>query len=213
MNIAIRIVAKYSTLAIIILLLLFLVSIFFHPPFVSTNIQLLITSYSPKTLPAAIISFLLVLAHIPFFAVLFYNAKKEQRIFAFIGTLFGLAYVISSGICYFLQISIIHQNIHENNTELIRLFYMNNPASVSIALTNLGYLFLSLAFLSYSTLFTMRRLESWIKTFCIIYGVSGLMGSVGFVTRTEILGNFVLLSALPYLITIILFFIYFNKRY
>ncbi|MFO7656564.1 MAG: hypothetical protein R6W78_05820 [Bacteroidales bacterium] len=201
----------FATSLIILLTLIFIIAIILFPPADYTTTEAYLSHFKISGIIPVIPSFLLVLANIPLFAALYFYADNTKRVFGLAGILFGTGYMVCSGINYYLQLSMVIRNISLNEVETTKMFLMNNPASFSYAADNLGYTFLSLAFLAFSGIFNRSGLNSWVKTFSILFGVSGLLGSVGFIINNSLLENMVLISALPYLICISLIFIEFKR--
>jgi hypothetical protein len=78
---------------------------------------------------------------------------------------------------------------------------------MALALDNLGYTFLSVSFLFFSGIFALRGLQGTIKAAFIVYGITGLMGTSGYITGSAFLGSFVFISAFPYLVAVVLMLI------
>lgn len=202
-----------SAITIIALTLTFLVTIIVFPliDFISTKDY--VSNYKASSLIPVIPSFLLTLANIPLFIVLFYYAAKKRRIFALTGIVFGAGYMITSSINYFLQLSAVNKGIVANSTEFITPFLFYNPMSVTYAIDNLGYLFLSVSFLFFSGIFNQRGLQSWIKSFFIVTGISGIIGCLGYLLNNSLLETLVFITAFPYLISVALLIFEFRKKH
>ncbi len=211
MNNSIRKTGLLATIFIILFTLLFLLTIIIFPPkdFVSATDY--IRNFRAGHLIRIIPGFLLVLVNIPLFATIYFYADSQGKIFALTGILFGMGYMICSGLNYYIQLGLIRRNLNEDGISAITTFLMENPNSFSIGMDNLGYTFLALAFLAFSGIFSRRGFQSWIKTLFIIYGISGLLGSLGYILNYQLLENMILISSLPYLICIILLFFEFKK--
>ena len=211
MNASIRKTGILATSFIIASTLLFIVTIFIFPPerFISTSDFL--KNFKINHLIPVIPAFLLVLANIPLFAALYFYADSQGKIFGLTGILFGTGYMVCSGINYYTQLGLITRNLSEAGINSIQTFLMENSNSFALAVDNLSYTFLALAFLAFSGIFSNRGLQSWIKTLFIIYGISGLLGSIGYILHFPLLENLLLISSLPYLGSIILLFIEFKK--
>jgi hypothetical protein len=210
MNLSVKKTGMAATVSIILLTLIFLITIIIYPMEAYQSAASFLDRFGKDDLWPVIPSFLLVLANIPLFAALYVYSTGESKVFALTGTLFGAGYMICSGTNYFIQIGMLARNISEPDSAIISTFIMANPGSFACAIDNLGYLFLSLSFLAFSGIFNRHGLQSWIKALFIIFGISGLLGALGYILNNRLLENLVLLSAIPYLAAIILLFIEFK---
>ncbi len=211
MNFSVKKTGQAATISIIFLTFLFLASIILYPYDDYRSASSYLSGFSITNLLPVIPSFLLVIANVPLFAALYFYATSEKKIVALTGILFGAGYMICSGMNYFVQLGMIGRNISEPESIIISAFLMANPGSFAYAVDNLGYTFLSLSFLVFSGVFNQRGLQSWIKTVFIIFGISGLLGALGYILNNRFLENMVLLSAIPYLAGIILLFTEFHR--
>lgn len=211
MNFSVKKTGLAATISIILLTFLFLIAIIIYPMDAYHSAASYLDQFGNSNLLPVIPSFLLVLANIPLFAALYFYSPGESKIFALTGTLFGAGYMICSGTNYFIQMGMIARNISEPDSDILSTFIMANPGSFACAIDNLGYLFLSLSFLVFSGIFTRHGLQSWIKAIFIIFGISGLLGALGYILNSRLLENLVLLSAIPYLAAIILLLIEFKR--
>ena len=211
MNFSVKRTGLLATISIILLTFLFLTAVVIFPQDDYHSAASYLGKFGKTSLLPVIPSFLLVLANIPLFATLYFYATSEKKIFALTGTLFGAGYMICSGTNYFIQMGMIVRNISEPESAVISTFIMANPGSYACAIDNLGYLFLSLSFLVFSGIFNQRGLQSWIKAIFIIFGISGLLGALGYILNNRLLENMVIFSAIPYLAGIILLLIEFSR--
>ena len=211
MNFSIKKTGLTATISIILLTLLFMTAIIIFPQDDYHSAASYLGKFDKTSLLPIIPGFLLVIANIPLFAALYSYATSEKKIFALTGTLFGAGYMVCSGTNYFIQMGMIVRNISEPESAVIATFLMANPGSYTYAIDNLGYLFLSLSFLVFSGIFNQRGFHSWIKTILIIFGISGLLGALGYILNNRLLENMVLLSVIPYLAGIILLLIEFKR--
>lgn len=211
MHNSIRITGLFSTVSITLLTLLFIIAVIVFPAGIYTSAEEYVAGFKITSLLPVIPSFLLVLANVPLFVALYFYADTQRKIYGFTGIIFGTGYMVCSGINYFTQLGIITRNMAETEMISVAPFLMANPGSFSYALDNLGYTFLSFAFLAFSWIFNRRGLQSWIKTLCIVFGISGLLGSIGYILNYSLLENMVLISAIPYLVCIILLYYEFRS--
>jgi hypothetical protein len=104
----------------------------------------------------------------------------------------------------------VPQNIHLEQlaVSLLSMHIKNSPA---FALDNLGHAFLSLCFLFISGIFTLKGLQGYIKAAFMVYGFTGLLGTIGYMTGSAFLESFVFISAFPYLVAVVLTLIHFIR--
>ncbi|MBN2213780.1 MAG: hypothetical protein JW723_06000 [Bacteroidales bacterium] len=200
-----------AAISIILLTIIFGITIILFPQKDYQSASSYLHEFRSRDLIPVIPAFLLVLANIPLFAALYFYADSGKKITALTGILFGAGYMVCSGINYFIQLGMITRNISESESAFIEPFLMANPGSCAYAIDNLGYLFLSVSFIVFSGIFNQRGLHSWIKAIFIIFGISGLLGALGYILNYPLLENMVLLSAIPYLAGIILLLIEFTR--
>jgi hypothetical protein len=211
MNKNARITGILAAVLIVLFTLAFILLISVFPPGEYTAAGQFISEYSRALIFPVIPSFLLVLANIPFFVSLFYYAEEPVRPFALAGLLFGIAYAVCSGVNYFVQLTIVPQNIQMGQISTVSLLSMHAKGSLAFALDNLGYAFLSVSFLFFSGIFNLKGLQGTIKTAFIVYGITGLLGTAGYMTGNAFLDSFVLISAFPYLVAVVLMLLHYLR--
>jgi hypothetical protein len=211
MNFSVKRTGQVSCITIIILVILFATSIIVFPQNNYLSFENYLKDFHVTRLFPVVPSFLLVLANIPLFAALFYFSGHQKRIYGLTGTLFGMGYMVCSGINYFLQLSMVIKTISGSSPAEVIPFLMTNPNSFAYSVDNLGYLFLSLSFMFFSGIFNQHGLQSWIKSTFIIFSIAGISGTLGYILNIRILESMVLLSALPYLTCIVLLFVEFRR--
>ena len=94
-------------------------------------------------MPAAV---LFLLAAFAFFTVLHDRADPERKGFSRIGLGFALMAILILVVNYFVQFTVVPASLMSGQTEGIPLITQYNPQGVFIALEELGYLLLALAF-------------------------------------------------------------------
>lgn len=202
---------RISSISIIVLTILFLFLIIFIPPQKFVSVDEYMMDFSIRKIIPVIPSLLLVIANIILFISLFYYAENGKKIFAHAGLIFGSVYAVCCGINYFAQLSLIPVAVQNQNSQLLSVFLMDNPASFAYSLDNLGYFFLALSFIFFAGIFNHGKLHSWIKSVFIVYGISAFAGTMGYLLNIPFLETMVLISALPYLVGIVLLYIEFGK--
>ena len=211
MNENARITGILSAIVLLFLTLAFILLVFIFPSGEYRSADQFLSGYTLSLVFPVIPSFLLVLANIPFFVSLFFYAKEPVRPFALAGLIFGASYAVCSGINYFMQLTIVPQNIQLGQLSAVSLLSMHIKGSLAFALDNLGYTFLSVSFLFFSAIFTLRGLQGTIKTAFIVYGITGLLGTTGYMTGNAFLDSFVFISAFPYLVAVVLMLIHYIR--
>ena len=211
MNYSLKSTGLTATISIVLLTIIFGVAIIIYPQQDYHTAPSFMNEFSFKNLAPVIPGFLLVVANVPLFTALYFYAGSEKKITALTGILFGTGYMVCSGTNYFIQLGMIVRNVPGSGSINIAPFLMANPDSFAYAIDNLGYLFLSVSFLFFSGIFSRQGIRSWIKAVFIIFGISGLLGALGYILNNPLLENMVLLSAIPYLAGIILLLIEFSR--
>jgi hypothetical protein len=211
MNENARITGILAALFIVLLTLAFIVLVSIFPPGEYQTPDQVVSELKNTMVFPVIPSLLLVILNIPFLVSLFYYAEEQARPFALTGLLFGVAYSVCSGINYFAQLTILPQNIQLGQLTAVSLLSMQMKSSLAFALDNLGYAFLSLCFLFFSGIFTLKGLQGYIKSAFIVYGITGLLGTIGYITGSAFLDTFVLISAFPYLVAVVLMLLNFFR--
>ncbi len=201
-----------GTISIIILVVFFIAGVFTVPPVEYTNATMFSRQYTSAQLLPLIPSFLLTLANIPLFVALFLMAEKNLKLTALLGLITGLAYSFFSGLNYFLQISILPGAVNNDNHAVVDLLAMSSPLSLTYALDNLGYFFLAVSFFCFGFMFRSGKLQNSIRIVSWLYAASGLAGFTGYLSGNKGLENLVLLSAILYLIAIILIMFFFKNN-
>jgi hypothetical protein len=90
---------------------------------------------------------LLIIVFIVLIASIHHFAPEEKRIFSHIGFSFSLIAAIVLITDYFIQISVIQPSLINKETEGIALITQYNPHGIFIALEEIGYIMMSLAFI------------------------------------------------------------------
>jgi hypothetical protein len=81
-------------------------------------------------------------------------APDDKKIFSQSGLAFALIYAAAMSINYFIQIEVMQPSILKGEMEGLVLFSQYNPHGIFIALEDLGYLMMSLAFFCTAWVFT-----------------------------------------------------------
>lgn len=91
-------------------------------------------------------------------------AADEKKIYSQIGLIFATMAAVVLIIDYFVQVTVIQASIENGETEGIPLLTQYNPHGIFIALEELGYLMMSVAFLCFAPVFAgANRVERAIR--------------------------------------------------
>ena len=101
-------------------------------------------------------------------------ARTERKIFSRLGMLFAVGYAVLIGFNYFMQLTLVRQNLYTAP------FAMDNPQSVFFVIEVLGYGVMGLATLFAAWVFDSGRLEKGIRWLFVINGVLGIGGMIGY---------------------------------
>lgn len=115
--------------------------------------------------PAILISFVYVVL----VACIHSTAPSEKKVFSHLGLLFAGVSAAILIVDYFVQVSVIQPSLVNGETEGIALWTQFNPHGLFIALEEIGYLLMSVAFLCLAPVFAGRnRIEAWIRWLFIL---------------------------------------------
>lgn len=104
---------------------------------------------------------LLTLLFVVLMVCIYHYAPKKKKIFGQIGLSFALISATVLISTYFIQISVIQPSLLNGETDGIAILTQYNPHGIFIALEEIGYLMMSLAFLCIAPVFSRtNRLES-----------------------------------------------------
>ena len=101
-------------------------------------------------------------------------SPADKKIFSRLGLLFSIGYAVLIGFNYFLQLTLVRNNLYTD------VFAMDDPQSIMWVIEVLGYGFMGLATLSAAFSFTSGKLENMIRWLFIINGVLGIGGMIGY---------------------------------
>ena len=107
-------------------------------------------------------------------ATVHHSAPDNKKIYSHIGlffAMFGAMILITN---YFLQLSVIQPSLLNNESDGISLFSQYNPHGIFIALEELGYFFIAVAFLLFAPVFGGSKLTNairWIFISCFLLTV------------------------------------------
>ena len=112
---------------------------------------------------------LLILVFVVLMVCIHYYASREKKIFSHTGLSFALISATILITDYFIQISVIQPSLVNGETDGIAILTQYNPHGIFIALEDIGYLMMSVAFLSVAPVFSKNiRIERAIRWIFII---------------------------------------------
>jgi hypothetical protein len=91
------------------------------------------------------------------------HASNDKKVFSQIGLAFALAYAVVIISDYFVQFTVVIPSLISGETAGLALFTQYNPHGIFIALEGIGYLMMSVAFLTNAVVFSEGRLEHAIR--------------------------------------------------
>ncbi len=113
-------------------------------------------------------------------------APREKRMYGQIAMCFAVAYAVIITINYYIQIAAMQPSLVKGETEGLALFSQYNPHGVFIALEELGYLMMSLAFLfAAPALAGSTRLEKAVRW---LFTISAGLGFAAYVVMSRMYG-------------------------
>jgi hypothetical protein len=107
--------------------------------------------------------FLLAVMFVILMAGIHFYATNERKIFSQIGLSFALVYAVVIITDYFIQFFVVIPSLLSGETAGLSLFTQYNPHGIFIGLEGIGYLMMSVAFLSAAAVFSGGRLERAIR--------------------------------------------------
>lgn len=178
--------AFLSAIAFVVFTLCFVAIAVTSPLFIWTDLSAYVAYVKEHSQILPHVARLTMLLFSPLFIVLLNSievyAATDKKILVRIGLSFGLGFAILIGINYFVQLSVVRQNIDTNHLEGLVQIVQANPTSVVSGINMLGWsLFLGLASLFVGPVFSGSRLEKTIGVMFLLNGIFCLLGGIGFV--------------------------------
>ncbi len=128
-----------------------------------------ILSYYPRDYYWMYLTVFQLCAFLVFIIANHFNAPAERKIFSFISVSFALIATTILLADYFLQFSVVPISVMKGQTEGIALLTQYNGHGIFIALEELGFTMMSIAFAFLSPVFTAKsRLEKTIRWILIL---------------------------------------------
>lgn len=111
-------------------------------------------------------------------------AQAEKKILTRIGLCFGTIFVVLASITYFVQFTVIPQNISDGNLQGLEQFVELNTKSFISAIVILGWgLFLGLTSFFIAPVFSNGKLEKFIKWLFILSGTFLVLNTIGYMIQ------------------------------
>jgi hypothetical protein len=124
--------------------------------------------------------FLLAVIFVVLVACLHSHAPDDKKLCGQLGMSFALISTVMIALDYFIQLSVLQPSLLKGETDGLTLFSQYNPHGVFIALEDLGYLMMSLAFLFVARIFSGRarleRILRWLFTMSGLLAIGSLVG-------------------------------------
>lgn len=131
-----------------------------------------------------IIAFLSGLLFIILLCCIHEYAQNEKKILTRIGMCFTTISVVLASITYFVQFTVVPQNISNGNLSGLEQFVQLNTKSFMSAIVILGWgLFMGLASYFIAPVFSYGRLEKFIKWFFILSGIFLNLNFIGYILQ------------------------------
>lgn len=125
-------------------------------------------------------AFLQPMAFVILIACVHDMAAADKKIWARTGLLFAAAFMIASGINYFIQMTVVRQSVIAGQLEGLGQYIQLNPGSPMFALVILSWgLFQGLASLAIAPIFGNGKLENALRWLLVAYGLNGLVVTAG----------------------------------
>jgi len=114
-------------------------------------------------------------------------ADDDKKVFSRVGLSFAMVSAAVITLDYFIQLTVMQPGLLKGEMEGLALFSQYNPHGIFIALEDLGYLMMSLAFLFISVVFARgERLEHALRW---LFVISSLVAFAAFIGLTLVYGN------------------------
>ena len=133
-----------------------------------------ITATAALKMPSLISGIITVPAFTVLMACIHDYARTERRLFSRLGMLFAIGYAVLIGFNYFMQLTLVRQNLYTAP------FAMDNAQSVFFVIEVLGYGAMGLATLFAAWVFDSGSLEKAIRWLFVVNGVLGIGGMIGY---------------------------------
>ncbi len=111
-------------------------------------------------------------------------AQDEKKVLTRIGMCFGTIFIVLASITYFVQFTVVPQNISNGSLGGLEQFVELNTKSFIAAIVILGWgLFLGLTSFFIAPVFSNGKLEIYIKWLFIFNGVFCIMNTIGYMLQ------------------------------
>ena len=184
--------AFLSAVAFIVFTICFVAILVIGPIFIWTDLSTYVAYFNDNNQIFQHLARLTMLLFGPLFIVMLNSihdyAADDKKILTRISIGFGVGFAILIGINYFVQLSVVRQNIEKGHLEGLIQIVQANPASVISAINMLGWsLFLGVSSLFVGPVFSGSRLEKTIKIMFLLNGIFCILGGIGYVFELTLL--------------------------
>jgi hypothetical protein len=142
------------------------------------GIQAYAASYEVITLLPFVPGILSIPAFVIMMTCVYLSCDHRQRPWGLLGLVFSIVYAAIIAINYFIQVTLVPQNILTNNLEGLSVFIMGSPFSLFSTLESGGYFFMGLATLFASSVFRGSTLGTSIRWLFIANGFLGFLNVI-----------------------------------
>ena len=133
-----------------------------------------ITASTAMKIPSLVSGIILIPVFILLIACIHEYSPQGKKFYSRLGLLFTLGYAVLIGFNYYMQLTLVKNNLYTN------VFAMDDPQSIMWVIEVLGYGFMGMATLSTSFVFTNGKLENAIRWLFIVNGFLGIGGMIGY---------------------------------
>lgn len=179
---------------------------------------MVLVSLATDTSNLQLLSALPVLVALPAFMALLvtlhYYAPEEKKPLTQLALLNGVAYVVLAGFTYFVQVTVIRQNLLKVQYQNYVMFDLQNQDSIAAVTDMAGYFFLGLALLCLVPLFAKSadRLERWIGRLVLVAGGAGLVAASSFIADWQTIRYLALVLLCPLLLFSAILLVFFFRQ-
>ncbi len=177
--------ALLSAVTFIVFTVCFVAIFIVNPLFTWTNLSDYVETVNSTNQFFKYVAQFMMLLFAPLFVVLLASieeyAHSEKKILARIALYFGIIFSMLISINYFMQLSVVRQNIAKGDLVGLEHLIMVNPGAAILAINMLGWtLFFGLSSLFAGMVFSGSRLEKVIRYAFLLNGIFCLLGGIGF---------------------------------
>ena len=184
--------ALLSAFTFIVFTICFVAIFIVNPIFTWTNLSDYVETVNSTNQFFKHVAQFMMLLFAPLFVVLLASieayAESDKKILARIALYFGIIFALLISVNYFVQLSVVRQNIAKGDLVGLEHLIMVNPGAAILSINMLGWtLFFGLSSLFVSPVFAGSRLEKVIRYAFLLNGIFCLLGGIGFLFEITVL--------------------------